>query len=53
MILTDSDIRRYVKRMLDYNFPELSVISYDQLTPQINVHALGVIEMQRTLQSAH
>jgi type III secretion protein V len=51
VILTDGDIRRYVKRMLDYKFPELSVISYDQLTPQINVHALGVIEMQRTLQA--
>ena len=51
VILTDGDIRRYVKRMLDYNFPELSVISYDQLTPQINVHALGVIAMQRALQA--
>jgi type III secretion protein V len=49
VILTDGDIRRYVKKMLDYNFPELSVISYDQLTPQINVHALGVIAMQRAL----
>ena len=51
VILTDGDIRRYVKRMLDYNFPEISVISYDQLTPQINVHALGVISMQRALQA--
>ena len=51
VILTDGDIRRYVKRMLDYSFPELSVISYDQLTPQINVHALGVIAIERTLQA--
>jgi len=45
VILTDSDIRRFVKRLLDYNFPDVAVISYDQLTPQITPQPLGVISL--------
>jgi type III secretion protein V len=43
VILTDSDIRRFVYRLLSFHIPEISVISYDQLTPQISVQPLGVI----------
>jgi type III secretion protein V len=43
VVLTDSDIRRFVYRLLSFHLPELSVISYDQLTPQISVHPLDVI----------
>jgi type III secretion protein V len=43
VILTDSDIRRFVYRLLSFHLPEISVISYDQLTPQISVQPLGVI----------
>jgi type III secretion protein V len=43
VILTDSDIRRFVYRLLTFHLPEISVISYDQLTPQISVQPLGVI----------
>ena len=51
-IITDSDIRRFVKRLLDYQFPEISVLSYDQLTPQITVQPLGVIALQPSPQLA-
>jgi type III secretion protein V len=43
VIVTDADIRRFVFRLLSFHLPEISVISYDQLTPQTSVHALGVI----------
>jgi type III secretion protein V len=43
VVLTDSDIRRFVYRLLSFHLPEISVISYDQLTPQISVQPLGVI----------
>jgi type III secretion protein V len=43
VILTDSDIRRFVYRLLSFHLPEISVISYDQLTPQISVQPLGAI----------
>jgi type III secretion protein V len=43
VILTDGDIRRFVYRLLSFHLPEISVISYDQLTPEISVQPLGVI----------
>ena len=43
VILTDGEIRRFVKRLLDYNFPEISALSYDQLSPQITVYPLGAL----------
>jgi type III secretion protein V len=46
VILTDNDIRRFVYRLLNFHLPEISVISYDQLTPQISVQALGVIAFE-------
>jgi len=45
VILTDGDIRRFVKRLLDYNFPDISAISYDQLSPQITAYPLGVLTL--------
>jgi type III secretion protein V len=43
VIITDSEIRRFVKRLLDFGVPDVTVLSYDQLTPQINLQPLGVI----------
>ncbi len=43
VIVTDSEIRRFVKRLLDFGIPDISVLSYDQLTPQINLQPLGMI----------
>ncbi|MGH9427010.1 MAG: FHIPEP family type III secretion protein, partial [Terriglobia bacterium] len=43
VILTDAEIRRFVKKLLDFQFPNVSALSYDQLTSEISVHPLGVI----------
>ena len=43
VIVTDGEIRRFVKRLLDFGVPDVSVLSYDQLTPQINLQPLGMI----------
>jgi type III secretion protein V len=43
VIVTDGDIRRFVKRMLDFALPEITVLSYDQLASQINLQPLGMI----------
>jgi type III secretion protein V len=47
VILTDSDIRRFVKRVIGYHFPEISVLSYEQITPQINVQPLNTIALKQ------
>ncbi len=43
VIVTDGEIRRFVKKLLEFAIPEISVLSYDQLTPQINLQPLGMI----------
>ena len=45
VILTDADIRRYVRRLLEYSFPEVSAISYDQLPPHVTAYPLGMIAL--------
>ena len=45
VILCDGDIRRYVRRLLEFSFPEISAISYDQLSPQITAYPLGMIAL--------
>ncbi|HVP50608.1 MAG TPA: type III secretion system export apparatus subunit SctV [Terriglobales bacterium] len=43
VIVTDAEIRRFVKRLLDFAIPDVTVLSYDQLTPQIGLQPLGLI----------
>ncbi len=43
VVVTDSEIRRFVKKMLDFAVHDVTVLSYDQLTPQINLQPLGLI----------
>ena len=43
VLLAPKDIRRFVKTQLDYHFPELSVLSHDQLTPHIKVQPLATV----------
>ena len=45
VILTDSDIRRFVKKLLDFKFPDMAVLSYDQLTSEISVQPLGFVTL--------
>jgi type III secretion protein V len=48
VIVTDGEIRRFVKKLLDFAIPDVTVLSYDQITPQINLQPLGVIAPVRT-----
>ena len=52
VILCDGDIRRYVRRLLEYSFPDISVISYDQLSPQVTANPLGMIALVQPAQVA-
>ena len=49
VIVTDGEIRRFVKKLLDYAVPDITVLSYDQLTPQINLQPLGMISTQNQI----
>ncbi len=43
VIVTERDIRRYVRQLLSADYPDVSVLSYDQLTPQIELFPLGQV----------
>lgn len=52
VIITDGEIRRFVKKLLDFAVPDIAVLSYDQLTPQMNLQPLGMISAASSAQIA-
>lgn len=49
-IVTDKEIRRFVKKLLAREFPDLQVMSYEELSPDINVQLQGRIGQQAAVQ---
>lgn len=45
VILTSMDVRRYVKKLVETVYPDLQVLSYQELTEQITVQPLGRISI--------
>ncbi|MBI2567980.1 MAG: type III secretion system export apparatus subunit SctV [Candidatus Schekmanbacteria bacterium] len=45
VILTAIDIRPYFRRLIELEFPRLSVLSYQELTEEMNVQPLGRIAL--------
>jgi type III secretion protein V len=43
VIITDSDIRYFVWRFISTQFPQVAVISYSQMTPEIVIQPIGTI----------
>ncbi len=45
VLLTSMDIRRYMRKMIEQEIYELPVLSYQELTPEINVQPLARVEL--------
>ncbi len=45
VLLTSMDIRRYVRKLVEGEMPDLMVLSYQELTPEITVQPLGRIDI--------
>ncbi len=45
VLLTSMDIRRYIRKMIEQDFFELPVVSYQELSQEITVQPLGRIEL--------
>jgi type III secretion protein V len=45
VLLTSMDIRRYVRKMVEQEYYELPVLSYQELTQEISVQPLGRISI--------
>jgi len=41
VVLTQPDIRRFVKKLLDSDFPDLIVVSFAELLPEVSLQPLG------------
>ena len=41
VLITAMDIRRYVRRLIETDIPELPVLSYQEVTPEITLQPLG------------
>lgn len=49
VIVTDMDIRRFVRKLIEVEFPQVSVLSYQELTPDVTVQPISRISLpQRT-----
>ncbi len=46
VLLTQPDIRRFVRKLLEVDFPELRVVSYAELLPEIAIRPLGRAELK-------
>src|SRR5262249_7451927 len=41
VVLTQPDIRRFVRKLIEIELPDLSVVSYAELLPEIAIRPLG------------
>ena len=46
VVITDMELRRYVRKMVEVEFPALSVLSYQELPPELDVRPVGRISMR-------
>jgi len=44
LLVTSSNLRRYVRKTLEAYLPELSVISYNELERKVNIKIIGIID---------
>jgi flagellar biosynthesis protein FlhA len=45
IVLCSAHVRPYFKRLIDRYFPDLTVLSYDELLPNIKLRSLGMVEL--------
>ncbi len=46
VIITDAEVRRFVRKMVELEFPELTVLSYQELASELNIQPVGRISMR-------
>lgn len=46
VVITDMELRRFVRKMVELEFPALTVLSYQELAPELNVQPVGRITMR-------
>jgi type III secretory pathway component EscV/Tfp pilus assembly protein PilF len=52
VILTTTDIRRTVKRLIESDFPSLAVLSYQELSPDVSIQPMARISLSKSPEAA-
>ncbi len=45
VMLTAIDVRRFVRKLIEMEFPDVSVVSYQEIVPEIRIQPLGRIQI--------
>jgi type III secretion protein V len=45
VILTAIDVRRFVRKLIEMEFPDIAVVSYQEIIPEIRIQPLGRIQI--------
>lgn len=45
VLLTAIDVRRFVRKLIEGEFPELAVVSYQEIVPEIRIQPLGRVQL--------
>lgn len=52
VILTTAEVRRYFRKIIELEFPQLSVLSYQELSENLRIQPIARVGMQRNLTEA-
>jgi type III secretion protein V len=45
VLLTAIDVRRFVRKLVEMEFPDVSVVSYQEIIPEIRIQPLGRVQI--------
>lgn len=45
LLLTAIDVRRFIRKLIEMEHPDVSVVSYQEITPEIRIQPLGRIQL--------
>lgn len=45
VLLTGIDVRRFVRKLIEGEFPDLAVVSYQEIVPEIRIQPLGRVQL--------
>ena len=45
VLLTAIDVRRFVRKLIEGEFPEMAVVSYQEIVPEIRIQPLGRVHL--------
>ena len=45
VLLTAIDVRRFVRKLIESEFPDLPVVSFQEIVPEIKIQPLGRVQL--------